>query len=111
VTHNNVVVTVPMPAGKGFNVYAIVASIALALLLSCVGEAFPSIQQDLRSAGYAGTFVLGMLYVYSFTPLSAAAMLFLIGRSQHLWLTGTISEPRQPSGVVARNVSGLPATF
>ena len=76
---------------KGFNVYAIVSSVALAVLLFYVGAAFPSIQQVLRSAGYLGTFLLGMLYVYSFTKLSAAALLFLMGRSQNMWLAGTIA--------------------
>ena len=80
-----------MHAGKGFNVYAIVSSIALAVLLFYIGEAFPSIQQVLRSAGYVGTFVLGILYVYSFTSLSAAALLFLMGKSQDIWLAGTIA--------------------
>lgn len=80
-----------MPEGKGFNVYAIVSSIAFALLLFYIGRAFPSIQQILCSAGYVGTFVLGILYVYSFTSLSAAALLFIIGRSQNIWLAGTIA--------------------
>lgn len=80
-----------MHAGQGFNVYAIVSSVAFAALLLYIGEAFPSIQQVLRSAGYVGTFVLGILYVYSFTSLSAAALLFLMGRSQDIWLAGTIA--------------------
>ena len=78
-------------AGKGFNVYAIVASIALALLLFYVGEAFPALQQVLRSAGYVGTFVLGILYSHSFTSLPAAALLLLMARSQNTWLAGTIA--------------------
>ena len=78
-------------AGMGFNVYAIVSSIALALLLLYVGEAFPSIQQVLRSAGYLGTFVLGILYSHSFTSLPAAALLLLMAKSQNVWLAGTIA--------------------
>ena len=77
-------------AGKRFNIYAIVSSIALAVLLLYVGESFSSIQQVLRSAGYVGTFVLGMLYAHGFTSLPAAALLFLMGRSQNLWLAGTV---------------------
>ena len=78
-------------AGQGFNVYAIAASIALAVLLLYVGEVFPSIQQVLRSAGYVGTFVLGILYSHSFTSLPAAALLLLMARSQNIWLAGTIA--------------------
>jgi hypothetical protein len=78
-------------ANREFNVYAIVSSIALALLLFYIGRSFPSIQQILRSAGYLGTFVLGILYVYSFTKLSAAALLFLMARSQNTWLAGTVA--------------------
>jgi hypothetical protein len=91
VTHNNVVDTAPTHAGHGFNVYAIVSSIALALLLFYIGQAFSSVQQVLRSAGYVGIFVLGVLYAHGFTSLSAAALLFLMGKSQNLWLVGTIA--------------------
>jgi hypothetical protein len=80
-----------MPASKGFNVSAIVVSIALAVLLFYVGKAFPSVQHVLRSAGYAGTFILGVLYVYSFTSLPAAALLVIVGKSQNLWLAGTVA--------------------
>jgi membrane protein YqaA with SNARE-associated domain len=78
-------------AGKGFNVYAIVVSIALGALLFYIGEVFPSIQQVLRSAGYLGTFVLGILYSHSFTSLPAAALLLLMARSQNIWLAGMIA--------------------
>jgi hypothetical protein len=70
---------------------AIVASIALAVLLFFVGRTFPSIQQGLCSAGYPGTFVLGLLYVSSFTSLSAAALLFLMAQSHDPWLVGTVT--------------------
>jgi hypothetical protein len=80
-----------MPARRGFNVSVIVVSIALAVLLFCVGEALPSFQHVLRSAGYVGTFILGILYVSSFTSLSAAALLFIVGKSQNLWLAGTVA--------------------
>jgi hypothetical protein len=74
-----------------FNIYAIVSSIALAGLVFYVGETFPSLQHFMRSAGYAGTFVVGILYVYSFTSLSAAALLFIIAKTQNVWLAGTIA--------------------
>lgn len=74
-----------------FNAYAVGASIALAALLFYIGETFPTFQHALRSAGYVGTFVLGLLYVSSVTSLSAAALLFLIGRSQNIWLAGGLA--------------------
>jgi hypothetical protein len=73
------------------NSVAIVASIALAALSFFVARSFPSIQQGLSSAGYLGAFVLGVLYVSSFTSLSAAALLFLMVQSQDLWLAGTVA--------------------
>ena len=91
VTRNHVVEAVPTPTRPGVNVSAIVLSIALALLLLYVGAAFSSIQQVLRSAGYVGTFALGMLYAHGFTSLPAAALLFLMGRSQNIWLAVTIA--------------------
>jgi hypothetical protein len=83
--------------GNTLNAYSISASIALAVLLVYVGQIFPSIQHLLRSAGYGGTFVLGLLYAHGFTAFPAAALLFLMGRSQNLWLAGTIAT----SGAVA----------
>jgi membrane protein YqaA with SNARE-associated domain len=80
-----------MLTSKDFNLYAIVSSIALAMLLFYVGRTFPSLQQVLRSAGYVGTFVLGFLYVYSFTSLPAAALLVIISKTQNLWMAGTIA--------------------
>ena len=76
-------------AGKGFNLYAIVSSITLAMLLLVVGRAFPSVALVLRSIGYVGTFALGMLYVYSFTSLPAAALLFIVAKTQNIWIAGT----------------------
>ena len=73
------------------NFYAIASSVALAGLVFYVGETFPSLQHFLRSAGYAGTFVVGILYVYSFTSLPAAALLFIIAKTQNLWLAGTMA--------------------
>lgn len=77
--------------GKDFNYYAIASSIALAALLFVGGKAFPSVERVLRSAGYVGTFVLGILYVYSFTSLPATALLVIVGKTQNLWLAGTIA--------------------
>jgi len=80
-----------MHTGNGWNVYAIVSSIALAVLLFYIGKTFPSVEQVLRSAGYVGTFVLGVLYVYSFTSLPAAALLLIISKTQNLWMAGTVA--------------------
>jgi membrane protein YqaA with SNARE-associated domain len=80
-----------MPVDKEFNVAAIVSSIALAVLLFYVGRAFPSLQQLLRSAGYVGTFVLGILFIYSFTSLPAAVLLFIIAKTQNIWMAGTVA--------------------
>jgi hypothetical protein len=38
-----------------------------------------------------GTFVLGLLYVSGLTSLSSAALLFLMGRSQNIWLAGGVA--------------------
>jgi hypothetical protein len=74
----------------GFNIYAILASIVLAVLLFYVGREFPTIEHFLRSAGYAGTFI-GILYVYSFTSLPATAMLIIVAKSQNVWTAGTMA--------------------
>ena len=73
------------------NIYAVGASIILAVLLFYVGRTFPFLQRFLRPAGYLGTFTLGILYVYSFTSLPAAALLFVIAKTQNIWVAGTIA--------------------
>jgi hypothetical protein len=73
------------------NTYAVASSVALDGLVFYVGETFPSLQHFLRAAGYAGTFVLGILYVYSFTSLPAAALLFIIAKRQNIWVAGTMA--------------------
>jgi len=75
----------------GFNIYAIGASLALAVLLFEVGKRFPVLQRALQTAGYTGTFAVGVLYVYSFTKLPAAALLFIIAKTQNRWMAGTIA--------------------
>jgi membrane protein YqaA with SNARE-associated domain len=75
----------------GVNIYAIGASLALAVLLFVVGKRFPVLQRVLQTAGYAGTFSAGVLYVYSFTKLPAAALLFIIAKTQNRWLAGTVA--------------------
>lgn len=64
---------------------------ALAVLLFYVGKRFPVLQRVLQAAGYAGTFAVGVLYVYSFTSLPAAALLFIIAKTQNIWMAGTIA--------------------
>jgi hypothetical protein len=75
----------------GFNIYAILASLVLAVLLFYVGRNFPTIEHVLRPAGYAGTFIIGILYVYSFTSLPATAMLIIVAKSQNVWMAGTVA--------------------
>jgi uncharacterized membrane protein YdjX (TVP38/TMEM64 family) len=75
----------------GFNIYAVLASLLLAVLLFYVGRQFPTIEHVLRSAGYAGTFIIGILYVYSFTSLPATAMLIIVAKSQNVWMAGTVA--------------------
>ncbi len=79
------------PMARDFNVHAIGSSIALAVLLFYAGRALPSLQHLLRSAGYVGTFVLGILFVYSFTSFPAAALLLIIAKTQNIWLAGTVA--------------------
>jgi len=78
-------------AEHGFNIPAIVASVALAVLLFYIGRTFPMVGRVLRSAGYIGTFLLGVLYVYSFTSLPAAALLFIVCKTQNIWMAGTVA--------------------
>lgn len=61
------------------------------MVLFYVGRTFPAVEQILRSAGYLGTFVLGILYVYSFTSFPATALLFLVAKTQNLWIAGTVA--------------------
>jgi uncharacterized membrane protein YdjX (TVP38/TMEM64 family) len=74
-----------------FNFPAIVASVALAVLLFYLGKHVPAMQRSLQAAGYAGTFVLGALFAFSFTSLPATALLAIAGRSQNLWIAGAVA--------------------
>jgi membrane protein YqaA with SNARE-associated domain len=76
---------------RGVNIYAIGASLVLAVLLYEVGQRFPALQRVLQAAGYGGTFAAGVLYVYSFTKLPAAALLFIIAKTQNRWMAGTMA--------------------
>jgi hypothetical protein len=38
-----------------------------------------------------GIFIVGILYVYSFTTLPATALLFILGRFYPVWIAGTIA--------------------
>jgi hypothetical protein len=69
----------------------ILASIALAILLFFAGRNFPPIQYFLLASNYWGIFVVGILYVYSFTTLPATALLFILGKFYPVWLAGTIA--------------------
>jgi hypothetical protein len=74
-----------------FNLPAIIASVALAVLLFYVGRNVPAMQRSLQAAGYAGTFVLGALFAFSFTSLPATALLAIASRSQSLWMAGAVA--------------------
>jgi membrane protein YqaA with SNARE-associated domain len=71
--------------------YPILGSIVLALVLFFAGKNFPPIQRALLISGYAGVFVVGILYVYSFTTLPATALLFILGKFHPVWIAGTIA--------------------
>lgn len=77
--------------GRGFNLYAIAGSIAMAVGLFVIAKRFPVVEGRLRAAGYLGTFIAGVLYDYSFTSLPAVSALILIGKSQNVWAAGTIA--------------------
>jgi hypothetical protein len=76
---------------RDFNLYAVAGSIAMAVGLFVIAKRFPVVLGRLRSAGYLGTFVAGVLYDYSFTSLPAVSALILIGKSQNVWAAGTIA--------------------
>jgi len=78
-------------AREEFRPFAIVASIALAAALFVLGKTFPAVEAFFRSTGYLGTFLLGSLYVYSFTSFPAAALLLIISKTQNMWMAGTIA--------------------
>ena len=74
-----------------FNLFSVVSSIALAAALFVLGRMFPAVEALFRSTGYLGTFLLGYLYVYSFTSFPAAALLLIISKTQNMWMAGTIA--------------------
>ena len=61
------------------------------MLLYGTGRSLPSIQHVLRSTGYFTTFVLGVLYVYSFTALPATALLLIICKTQDIWMASAVA--------------------
>ena len=49
------------------------------------------VEQILHSSGYFGTFIIGVLYDYSFTALPATVLLISIGKSQNFAMAGTVA--------------------
>jgi len=76
---------------RDFNIVALLASLALAGLVFFIGRRFPLVERLLRSTGYFGTFIIGILYDYSFTAFPATALLVLIGKSQNVVMAGTVA--------------------
>jgi uncharacterized membrane protein YdjX (TVP38/TMEM64 family) len=76
---------------RNFRLWPILASITLAALLFYMGRSFPPIQQILLASSYVGVFIVGILYVYSFTTLPATALLLVLGKFYPIWIAGTIA--------------------
>jgi hypothetical protein len=50
-----------------------------------------SVEKIISSAGYAGSFVSGMMFAYGFTAALGTALLLILGRSQNIFLTAIIA--------------------
>jgi len=84
---------------KDLNIVAILTSLTLAVLVFFISRRFSPIEQMLRSSGYFGTFIVGVLYDYSFTALPATVLLVLIGKSQNFVLAGTVATYGESLGI------------
>jgi hypothetical protein len=65
------------------NIFSITLTFLFAVTLYYVGRNFVEVDAELTRWGYAGTFLAGLLYTYSFTAAPASAFLLLIGKSGH----------------------------
>ena len=54
------------------------------------GKAYPPLQNFLSSAGYLGTFISGIFFVYGFTAAPATVVLLMLAKGQNIFLAGLI---------------------
>jgi len=64
-------------------------TIAIAYLLFS-GKSYPPIHEFFLSLGYIGTFVTGVLFVYSFTAAPATAVFLILAKEQNILIAGLI---------------------
>src|SRR3989344_2375736 len=54
------------------------------------GKTYPPLQNFLSSAGYLGTFISGIFFVYGFTAAPATVVLLMLAKGQNIFLAGLI---------------------
>ncbi|MEK6892248.1 MAG: hypothetical protein AABX25_03625 [Nanoarchaeota archaeon] len=54
------------------------------------GKTYPPLQNFLSSAGYLGTFISGIFFVYGFTAAPATVILLVLAKEQNIWVAGLI---------------------
>lgn len=54
------------------------------------GKTYPPLHEFFSSAGYFGTFVSGIFFVYGFTAAPATVILLVLAKEQNIWIAGLI---------------------